>query len=76
MRNDYNVKNVVKFIGDFMKQEEQFDSTFFERLSCIIILYFIFSVPLKFRFISKIVIWIDWILFFPFFSPKWSSESL
>ena len=29
MRNDYNVENVIKFIGDFMKHEEQFDSTFF-----------------------------------------------
>ena len=35
MRNNYNVENVVKFVGDFVKQEEQFDSTFFGRLSCI-----------------------------------------
>ena len=35
MKNNYNVDNVIKFIGDFVKQEEQFDSIFFERLSCI-----------------------------------------
>ena len=35
MRNDYNVENVIKFIGDFVKQEEQFDSIFFNQLSCI-----------------------------------------
>ena len=35
MKNDYNVENVVKFVGDFVKQEERFDSIFFDRLSCI-----------------------------------------
>ena len=35
MKNDYNVENVVKFVGDFVKQEERFDSIFFERLSCM-----------------------------------------
>ena len=35
MRNDYKAENVVKFIDDFVKQEEQFDSIFFERLSCM-----------------------------------------
>ena len=35
MKNNYNVDNVIKFIGDFVKQEEQFDSIFFERLSCM-----------------------------------------
>ena len=35
MRNDYNVENVVKFVGDFVKQEERFDSIFFDRLSCM-----------------------------------------
>ena len=33
MKNNYNVENVVKFVGDFVKQEERFDSIFFERLS-------------------------------------------
>ena len=35
MKNNYNVENVVKFVGDFVKQEERFDSIFFERLSCM-----------------------------------------
>ena len=35
MKNNYNVENVVKFIDDFIKQEEHFDSIFFERLSCM-----------------------------------------
>ena len=35
MKNDYNVENVVEFIDDFIKQEEHFDSTFFDRLSCM-----------------------------------------
>ena len=35
MKNDYNVENVVKFVGDFVKQEEYFDSIFFDRLSCM-----------------------------------------
>lgn len=35
MRNDYNVENVVKFVGDFVKKEEHFDSMFFEQLSCM-----------------------------------------
>ena len=35
MRNDYNAENVVEFISDFVKNEEHFDSIFFNRLSCI-----------------------------------------
>ena len=35
MKNDYKAENVVKFISDFVKQEERFDSIFFERLSCM-----------------------------------------
>lgn len=36
MRNDYNVENVVRFIDDFIKNEEHFvDSMFFNQLSCI-----------------------------------------
>ena len=35
MKNDYNAENVVKFVGDFVKQEERFDSIFFDRLSCM-----------------------------------------
>ena len=35
MKNDYNVENVVKFVGDFVKNEERFDSIFFDRLSCM-----------------------------------------
>ena len=35
MRNDYKAENVVRFIDDFIKQEEQFDSIFFDRLSCM-----------------------------------------
>ena len=35
MKDNYNVENVVKFVGDFVKQEERFDSTFFDRLSCM-----------------------------------------
>ena len=35
MKDNYNVKNVVKFVGDFVKQEEQFDSIFFDQLSCM-----------------------------------------
>ena len=35
MKNDYNVENVVKFISDFVKKEEHFDSVFFDRLSCM-----------------------------------------
>lgn len=35
MRNDYNVENIVKFVDNFIKQEERFDSIFFDRLSCI-----------------------------------------
>lgn len=36
MRNDYNVENIVKFVDDFVKQEEYFDSMFFNRLSCML----------------------------------------
>ena len=35
MRNDYNAENVVKFMEDFVKGEEDFGSVFFERLSCM-----------------------------------------
>ena len=35
MKNDYNAENVVKFISDFVKQEEHFDSIFFNQLSCM-----------------------------------------
>ena len=35
MKNDYKAENVVRFIDDFVKQEEHFDSMFFERLSCM-----------------------------------------
>ena len=35
MKNDYKAENVVKFISDFIKQEEHFDSIFFDRLSCM-----------------------------------------
>ena len=35
MKNDYNVENVVEFISDFVKQEEHFDSVFFNQLSCM-----------------------------------------
>lgn len=35
MRNDYNAENVVRFIDDFIKKEEHFDSMFFDQLSCI-----------------------------------------
>ena len=35
MKNNYNVENVVRFIDDFVKNEERFDSIFFDRLSCM-----------------------------------------
>ena len=35
MTNDYKAENVVEFISDFVKQEERFDSIFFDRLSCV-----------------------------------------
>lgn len=35
MKNDYKVENVVRFIDDFVKQEEHFDSMFFEKLACM-----------------------------------------
>ena len=35
MKDNYNVENVVKFVGDFVKQEEHFDSIFFDQLSCM-----------------------------------------
>ena len=35
MRNDYNAENVVRFVNDFIEQEERFDSIFFDRLSCM-----------------------------------------
>ena len=35
MKNDYKAENVVRFINDFVKKEEHFDSMFFEQLSCM-----------------------------------------
>lgn len=35
MKNDYKAENVVRFINDFIEQEEHFDSMFFEQLSCM-----------------------------------------
>ena len=35
MTNNYNAENVVKFMGDFVKGEEDFGRDFFERLSCM-----------------------------------------
>ena len=35
MTNDYKAENVVEFISDFVKNEEHFDSIFFDRLSCM-----------------------------------------
>ena len=35
MTNDYKAENVVEFISDFVKNEERFDSIFFDRLSCM-----------------------------------------
>ena len=35
MTNDYKAENVVKFVNDFIEQEEHFDSIFFDRLSCM-----------------------------------------
>ena len=35
MKNDYKAENVVRFIDDFVKKEEHFDSIFFNRLSCM-----------------------------------------
>ena len=35
MRNNYNAENVVEFIDDFIKHEEDFNNVFFERLSCM-----------------------------------------
>ena len=35
MKNDYKAENVVEFVGDFVKNEERFDSIFFDRLSCM-----------------------------------------
>ena len=35
MKNDYKAENVVRFIDDFIKKEEQFNSMFFEQLSCM-----------------------------------------
>ena len=37
MKNDYKAENVVRFIKDFIEQEEHFDSIFFERLSCMFV---------------------------------------
>ena len=35
MKDNYNVENVVRFIDDFVKNEEHFDSVFFDQLSCM-----------------------------------------
>lgn len=35
MTNDYKAENVVEFISDFVKNEEHFDSIFFDQLSCM-----------------------------------------
>ena len=35
MTNDYKAENVVEFISDFVKNEEHFDSVFFNQLSCM-----------------------------------------
>ena len=35
MKNDYKAENVVKFVNDFIEQEEHFDSVFFDQLSCM-----------------------------------------
>ena len=35
MKNNYNAENVVRFIDDFVKKEEHFDSMFFNQLSCM-----------------------------------------
>ena len=35
MKNNYKAENVVGFIDDFIKNEERFDSMFFDQLSCI-----------------------------------------
>ena len=37
MKNDYKAENVVRFIDDFIKKEEHFDSMFFDQLSCMFI---------------------------------------
>lgn len=36
MTNDYKAENVVEFISDFVKNEEHFDSIFFDQLSCML----------------------------------------
>ena len=35
MKNDYKAENVVRFMNDFIKKEEHFDSMFFDQLSCM-----------------------------------------
>lgn len=35
MKNNYNVENVVKFMEDFVRGEEDFGRDFFEKLSCM-----------------------------------------
>ena len=35
MKNDYKAGNVVRFMNDFIKQEEHFDSVLFDQLSCM-----------------------------------------
>ena len=35
MRNDYKAENVVKFMEEFVRGEEDFGDWFFEKLSCM-----------------------------------------
>lgn len=35
MRNDYKAENVIEFMDEFVKGEEDFGNDFFERLSCM-----------------------------------------
>ena len=35
MKDNYKAENVVKFVNDFIEQEEHFDSVFFDQLSCM-----------------------------------------
>lgn len=35
MKNEYNAENVAKYIDEFIKSEKDFNSIFFEILSCM-----------------------------------------
>ena len=35
MKNNYNAENLAKYIDKFIEQEEDFNTIFFERLSCM-----------------------------------------